>query len=900
MNKAYQNKLYLHSITISIIVVLTIITYLNCLPNQFVYDDTSTIIENRLIKDWGNFPTLFTHDYFQHSGELTYRPLVTLSYFIDYSLWRMNPMGYHMVNVVLHTINVTLIYFLVLLLFRQFDKCKTQHRHNQITTPPSPPLQGGDKGGVYQQTFQSVPSQRDHKGKVKIAKKIRPHIDQIPGNCLALLTCVLFAVHPIVSEVVNVISYREDLIATAFLITSFLLFVLYKERVTAQYVEINNATLIYSHPMKRKVIYAPAQQEVVEHASSRPFHKGTVLFCSGALAAYFFALLSKESAIVLPALIFLFDLLSNARVGANGRSPLLFAIYKTVSKITRSSFFLGYIGISIVYLIIRFLVLHSPQEKIVYPEGSFFVNMFTMTKVLGRYIANIFLPLNLNADYHVLYLKTPLTLSFVIPVFILISVVIIANQLRKKAAVQSSFQDKTFKIRGERLFAHTFSKDNENPPPINPLPGRDEKVVKKRGSYHVMLFAILWFFISILPVLNIIPLANIMADRYLYLPVLGFCLFFSTTLLQFRTSIKYPAIVSLIIFYIVITVSRNHIWRDEFTLWYNSSQSPLCSFTTYNNLGTQYNKKGYPDTALTYYQKALQKAREVGFTQYATVYYNIGNAYEKKNLPQQAVTAYKKTIQMKPDYQQAHNNLGKIYFTLGRYDDAIAEYNVAITIDPNFAYAYNNLGVLYNKLGRQEDAMVAYKKALSLDPQYGDAYYNLGNIYEARRQYDLALEAYQTALKADPTQVYVHNNLGTIYDKKGRLEDAIVEYKHAIRLDPTYPYSYNNLGASLTKKGDMDGALIEFQKAVSLLPSQPDFHFNIGYTYLQKGNLDSALKEFEATLKLAPSHVEALFCVGTIYYRQGDKEKAEKSWRAVLGLNPNHAKAKKCLEMLYE
>ncbi len=746
MTKTYRKKLYSHIIPIIVMVALSVITYLNCLPNQFVYDDTSTIVDNKLVKNWGNFLTLFTHDYFKLSGELTYRPIVTLSYFIDYSIWQMNPMGYHLVNVVLHTINIVLVYFLLLLLLRQYHK--TQESHNQIS----------DIG-------------------------------------LALLTCMLFAVHPVVSEVVNMVSYREDLIATAFLIASFLLFLLYHR-------------------------------------------KNTISLSAGALAAYFFALLSKESAIVLPALIFIYELLISRKY---------FTPRKTAQRIVCAPFFLGYIGVSIVYLILRFFILHNPGEKIVYPEGSIFVNMLTMTKVLGRYITSIFLPFNLNADYHVLYLKTPFTLSFLFPLFMLISIAIIAIRWWKKP---------------------------------------------------VILFAILWFFISMLPVMNIIPLANIMADRYLYFPILGFCLLLSIAVTYLRAVIKYSVIVSLIIFYIVMTVTRNNVWRDEFTLWYTSSQSPLCSFTTYNNLGTQYNKKGYPDTALKCYQKALQKAQEVGFTQYATVYYNAGNAYEKKNMPNEAVTAYKKAVRLKPDYQQAHNNLGKVYFTLSQYDDALTEYNNAVKIDPDFPYAYNNMGVLYNKLGRQDEAVAAYKKALSLDPRYADAYYNLGNIYEARMQYDLALEAYQNALKYDPTQVYVHNNLGTIYDKKGRLEEAIAEYKQAIRLDPKYPYSYNNLGASLTKKGDMDGALAEFQKAVDLLPNQPDFHFNLGYAYLQKDDLDNALREFEITLKIAPSHTEALFSIGNIYYRQGRKEEAAKSWQAVLSINPNHVKAKKCLEMI--
>lgn len=818
MNKTHPNKLYLHSVAISILVALTITAYLNCLPNQFVYDDISTITENRLIRNWENFFTLFTPDYFKYSGELTYRPLVTLSYFIDYYLWHTNPVGYHVVNVVLHTINTTLLYFFVILLFRQNDAYKMQYSRNQIPPPRSPASQG------------------DAKGELEITNNLPFRIR------LSFLTCMLFAVHPIVSEVVNMISYREDLIATAFLITSFLFFLLYRER------EI------------------PLNEDSMEFPIATPFRKGAIFFYTAALTTYFLALLSKESAIALPALIFFFYLLSGASVWKNGRPALFFSLCKSVSKIMRSPPLPGYAGISVIYLIIRFFILHNPEEKIAYPKGSFLINMITATKVLGRYIANIFLPLHLNADYHVLYLKTPLTLSFIIPAFTLISIAIIAIRLRTKATSPPlhSRQDNTFTLRGKQLFA------------------------------------ILWFFICVIPVLNIIPLANIMADRYLYLPLIGFCLFLSTTLTPSGRKAKYPVIVSLIVFYLIITVARNNIWRDEFTLWHKASQSPFCSFTTYNNLGTQYNKKGYPDAALNCYQKALQKAQEVGFTRYAAVHYNIGNAYEKKKLPDMAIGAYKKAIQIKPDYQQAHNNLGKIYFTLGQYDDALGEYNAAIMIDPAFAYAYNNLGVLYNKLGRQEDAIDAYKKALSFDPRYGDAYYNLGNIYEARKQYDLALETYQAALKTDPAHVYVHNNLGTIYDKKGLLEDAIGEYKHAIRLDPVYPYSYNNLGASLTKKGDVDNALTAFQKAVDLLPNQPDFHFNIGYTYLQKGNMDNARKEFEITLKLAPSHSEALFCMGTIYYRQGYKEKAMKSWQAVLALNPNHSQAKKSLKMLAE
>ncbi len=868
MNKSSQNRIHLHTTAISIIIVLSIITYLNCIPSQFIYDDTSTIVENRLIKDWKNFSTLFNHDYFKYSGELTYRPIVTLSYFIDYSLWHLNPIGYHIVNMALHTINVVLIYILILLLLHQY-------------------------------------------GKQAVLKRTSPHVDQIPPVRIAVLTCLLFTVHPVVSEVVNVISYREDLFAMILLIASFIFFLLGKKK---GIIEPNNPFFHNPFQDTRETTPALPEHEAHKQLPTKSLFKSTVSLYIGALITYFLALHSKESAAVLPVLIFLFELLCNTQMQGKPATPVdgsaqkinqysgglvskfvhvylkkVFFILRAIPRVMPFTFFCGYIGITVVYLTIRFFIFHNPQEKIVYPEGSFYINLLTMTKVLGRYLTHIFLPLHLNADYHVLYLKTSWTPSFLIPLFLLISLIFIAIRLGKKA-ISGHFCSSRYGIftRGdERAFVPPSNKD------------RISNNVTS-GKYTIMIFAILWFFVSILPVMNIIPLANIMADRYLYLPVLGFCLFISTALAHMRIAIQYPVIILFILFFLILTVARNDIWRNEFTLWHKSSQSPWCSFTTYNNLGTQYNKKGYPDMALQCYQKALQKANEVGFSRYATVYYNIGNAYEKKGLLQQAVSAYKNAILIKPDYTQARNNLGKAYFTLGQYEDAFIEFNNTITIDPDFAYAYNNLGVLYSKLGKKDDALAAYKKALSLDPQYSDAYYNLGNIYEAKMQYDLALEAYQTAIKFNPTQVYVHNNLGTIYDKKGLVEDAIREYKHAIKLDPTYPYSYNNLGASLIKMGDMDGALIEFQKAVSLLPDQPDFHFNLGYMYLQKGNPDSALRELEVVREIAPNHAEALFSIGTIYYKQGDKEKARNIWQSVLRINPNHVKARKCLEMFMD
>ena len=94
-----------------ILVVTSQLIYLNSLSNQFTYDDEFTIVSNYFIKSWNHVPLLFTKEYFEYSGELSYRPVVTLSYFVDYALWQLNPFGFHLTNSVFHTINTVLLFY---------------------------------------------------------------------------------------------------------------------------------------------------------------------------------------------------------------------------------------------------------------------------------------------------------------------------------------------------------------------------------------------------------------------------------------------------------------------------------------------------------------------------------------------------------------------------------------------------------------------------------------------------------------------------------------------------------------------------------------------------------------------------------------------------------------------
>ena len=103
---------------VALLVIVCVIVYFNCLFNGFVFDDRGTIVENKYITDiLANLPSFFNSSYFKIAElEASYRPVATFSYHILYALFEFNPFGYHLSSLILHILNVILIYSLLNLL----------------------------------------------------------------------------------------------------------------------------------------------------------------------------------------------------------------------------------------------------------------------------------------------------------------------------------------------------------------------------------------------------------------------------------------------------------------------------------------------------------------------------------------------------------------------------------------------------------------------------------------------------------------------------------------------------------------------------------------------------------------------------------------------------------------
>jgi protein O-mannosyl-transferase len=97
-----------------LVALITFVAFSPALRNGFVnWDDLETLVENPNFRGvtWSHLSWMFTTF---HQGH--YQPLSWLTFSMDYLLWGMDPFGYHLTNILLHSANAVLFYFVTLLL----------------------------------------------------------------------------------------------------------------------------------------------------------------------------------------------------------------------------------------------------------------------------------------------------------------------------------------------------------------------------------------------------------------------------------------------------------------------------------------------------------------------------------------------------------------------------------------------------------------------------------------------------------------------------------------------------------------------------------------------------------------------------------------------------------------
>ena len=266
---------------------IALVAYLPALSNAFSYDDRTVISDaSYLLSHLSLAPKLLSSDYFALSGESTYRPVVTLTYMIDRTLGGGAPWAFHLDSVIWHVAAVGLVFALLL----------------------------------------------------------RLRAGSLPAGAIALQ----FAVHPALTEAVDNVSFREDVLSTALGLAALLLFVRAKER------------------------------------------PGTSRYLL-AVATLLLAQLAKESAVVFVVLIPI--TLWFLAPPEPSRQRVRTFLHTNRAALTGTG------AAGLVFLILRFVVFPSRDAYGSHAGGSFWTGAATGVLAIGHYVRLLLVPSPLCADY---------------------------------------------------------------------------------------------------------------------------------------------------------------------------------------------------------------------------------------------------------------------------------------------------------------------------------------------------------------------------------------------------------------------------------------------------------------------------------------------------------------------
>jgi len=100
-----KNKIVIY---VLLIVLLSLVSYINVFKNEFVWDDHVFILDNQDIRSFSNIPLFFSEDV-----DGLYRPLRSLHYTFVYSIAGKNEFFYHLNSVFLHILISVLVFFVI-------------------------------------------------------------------------------------------------------------------------------------------------------------------------------------------------------------------------------------------------------------------------------------------------------------------------------------------------------------------------------------------------------------------------------------------------------------------------------------------------------------------------------------------------------------------------------------------------------------------------------------------------------------------------------------------------------------------------------------------------------------------------------------------------------------------
>ena len=257
------------------------------------------------------------------------------------------------------------------------------------------------------------------------------------------------------------------------------------------------------------------------------------------------------------------------------------------------------------------------------------------------------------------------------------------------------------------------------------------------NNNKVGVIGILGLFLTSIYALNLfIPVAGIIADRYIFIASLFFCLLLSYFLFKISNFLKkeiylLSMILTILLFFIVTTSIRVGAWKNIYTLI----------------------KTDAPKLTNSY------EAMRIASSVYMSEYEKTDKEEVKQELQQKCIYYAEKGIEVYPKNYLLHQFLGQYYFKFNKPDKSLEHLHISLKNDSSKT-----------------------------------SYFYLGDIHYSIKNLDSALYYYKAALKKNPSSPVLINNISTVYFEMGDKEKCLQFNYDLLKNDSSIFAAYENLG----------------------------------------------------------------------------------------------------------
>jgi tetratricopeptide (TPR) repeat protein len=662
----------------------------NSLFFDFVWDDRPLLLELDVYKDFKLKDMLFSP-----ANGLEYLPVRDISYGIDYLLWGSNPAGFHLSNIIFYFLNCLVIYFLTL----------------EITSL----LFSGSKSN-----------------------------SELPSKLTAFFTALLFAVHPLHTEVVCFITGRNTILSGLFFFTSCFYFLKFLR---------------------------------VKTSGGKRYY-----FIS--LICFILAMLSKAISIILPLLLMLFLLFKIKEL----RKNVLLLI----------PFFLVSIAIFLIFTkIASESNMTVSDHSMVFGAFNFASKLAVSLQIPFFYVIKMLVPVNLSVEYTPEFSRSFGNVHVILSLSVLILTISSGILLRKK------YPELLFTFLWFLIALIPVMNFVLNHPVV-----ADRYVYLSSFAFFYFVTARLFsafghmhlkwivFFITV----TVLAGSLMSVDRSRVWK--NEKALWADTVKSSPESFKPYVNLGSLYFNegdfgraFGLFSKLKELDPSSVTLEYyrglqlvNSGNHPgaiklLSAALASNNesmeinylLGQSYEITGSIDKAIQSYMNILKSneldtAGKKDFAKQRLARLRISKSDELNIL--------RKKVKDNPSDLNARVNLAIALDRIGMFDEAIENYKTLEKIGGDNWVLFYNMANIYKKTENYEASAVYYRKSIAMNKKNADAYNNLGLVMKKLKKHDLAIKAFKDAIDADKNFAYAPFNLAVMYFHLGDRENALKYFNY--------------------------------------------------------------------------------------------------------------------------